>query len=265
MTKTYDYHSDYYASKCSACKGDKKILKDGRWFRCGCQFFASLDWRFQQTEIIPESLKKMSWKDFDGCVRKGNAISSCIDQNVILESRSKAMKYCFGSDSMSVLLNRKKYSQIKKRSESGENVVIVGKSGTGKTMLATLILKEVVLYCSSSAADLTFEWINASELLHACRWDTQKRVNHDYIDECIDPNFLFIDNLDVPTDYIASLDRLTNSRMINRRPCVITCDLPFWNGCMQKPSLPNYETIVKRLGKSVVGMITNTENTVILL
>ena len=95
MNKTYDYHSDYYASKCSACKGDKKILKAGRWFRCGCQFFASLDWRFQQTEIIPESLKKMSWKDFDGCVRKGNAISSCIDQNIILESRSKAMKYCF--------------------------------------------------------------------------------------------------------------------------------------------------------------------------
>ena len=265
MIKSYEEFSQYYASKCSACNGDKRVYRDSKWYRCGCQFLSSLRWRFQQAKIVPDSLKKLTWKDFDGCIRHGDSISGMVDSEVIIEARGKALKYCFGSNSIAVTKDRHKHSKIYDRLLSGNNVVIVGDNSSGKTLLATLILKEVVLYCADTADDLSFEWVNASELLHACRWDNSKTVDHDYVDDCVSADFLFVDNLDVPTDHIASINRLVGSRQVNRRPTIITCDLPFWNGCIRKASPTSYETITKRLGKQIADMMSDSENTVIML
>ena len=260
----------YYASKCNVCKGDKRLWKDDAWYSCGCQYIATVKYRFDRIRIYPPSLKYLSWKDFTGEIKEVSKsgkleITDHLEPAAILQAKRNAMQYCFGSTDPAVLKNRPKNSIIYKRFLSGKNVIIAGSKQTGKSLLATLILKEVVHASVQNQVDMSFEWIKGTDLFHAARWDTSKDVDYDSLYEWADVSFLVIDGLGMsrgghtsPPDVIA-FNRLFGSRHYEKPTIIITTD-SFVRECQD--SLRS-SLVVDKLGEELHSLMIDKDNILI--
>src|SRR5437867_2071959 len=131
---TYRQYSTFYASKCDACKGVKRLLKNGVWTACSCQYTASAKWRIDQFEVVPPDLKYKTWNDFTGV----HGDSKLTNQSFI-QAKQKALRYCFGGEDVSLINDRQKNLIVHEHLNDGQNVVIAGATGSGRTLLAVLI------------------------------------------------------------------------------------------------------------------------------
>jgi DNA replication protein DnaC len=269
---TYQNYCDYYASKCSICESRKRILKNNIWTCCSCQYTATIKWRFEQIEIHPESLKYKNWADFTGEIKGTNKetgkleILGHLSVPTFMGAKQKAMEYCFGSSDIKVLEDKKKYLSVHKHCMDGQNIVIAGRRNTGRTLLAVLVLKEVVNASCFFNLNLEFKWIKSSDLIDAARWDNSKSIDHVFLDSLYDIHFLVIDGVDIyrgghntPPDTI-SLNVLFNYRRKMAYPTIIICSDVFLNSILHA----KYGDEVSRpWGEEFYSLITNPSNVTI--
>ncbi len=143
----------------------------------------------------------------------------------------------------------------------GRNVIIVGGKNTGKTLLAALILKEVANASSIFKLNIDFKWLKASELVNASRWDNSKSVDHEFLDNLNNIDFLVIDGIDVyrtghntPPDTV-SMDVLFSYRYLASCPTIVICTPEFFK------TASKYEI----WGKEFTSLLTRADNVLIEL
>lgn len=237
MKLTYDDYSNYHAQKCATCKGAKRVQKDGIWVACGCQFNATVKWRYDQIQIYPEGLKFKTWDDFCGI----NATGAMLTEQSLVEGKGKALTYCFGKPNPELAKDRKKNSVILNHIRDGQNVIISGSTGSGRSLLAALILKEVVYATAIKQRKVGFYWVRAIELVEAARWSTSKTgtvaktIDRERLDNWAETDFLFVDGLEVKADTgdhrappdMTSLNLLFSHRLAYKLPTVLVCSDKF--------------------------------------
>lgn len=265
-------YCDYYASKCKKCNGAKRVRVDKGWVSCHCQHVATLKYRFEQFEIYPPTLKYKSWTDFCGYSDGGN---QRLTPASFVEAKSKAFAYCFGSGHLpqnyeNILKERSKHLIVHKHCRDGQNVVIVGDRGSGRTLIAALIIKEVAHACMIKNLDIGFKYINANDILSAARWDNSKSIDHDFLNEICDTEFLVIDQIDLPPprghhtnppDCVA-INKLFADRVLFCYPTIAICSTSFWSQIMN----PRYmESVVEQWGREFVSLLKHENNVVVEL
>lgn len=267
MNLTYEDYCEYHANKCKQCKGKKRIQYNDVWVCCSCQYNASAKWRFDQIQVYPDELKYKTWKDFTG-VGQTNRITA----GSFVEAKKKAIEYCFDAADLSVVNDRKQHLVIDKHLRDGQNVVIFGPKASGKSLIATLILKEVVYACAIRGHEYSFAWVKASEIVEAARWDSNaaKTIDYDTLDFLGDVNFLFVDNLDIapavgnhrhPPD-IMSVNRVFSYRLSMKLPTIVTCSNKIWE-FLQNPATT--QEIKTQYGEELYGLLMHPKNVMIKL
>ncbi len=266
---TYPDYSEYHARKCKICSGHKRIRKDSIWVSCGCQFNATVKWRYDQIPIYPSALKYLKWADFTGISAHG---MSRLTPESLVESKTKALLYCFDIADPAAANNRTKHLRIQRHvGEEGSNVIIAGARQSGKSLISALILKEVFHANIICGRSLTFKWAKANEIMDAARWDTAgKNVDNALLDELRETHFLFVDGLELqaqvgdhrwPPD-MASINLLFGYRLDHRLPTIINCSLPFW----EKVCTPEWEGGMRyQWGDEFLSLLQHPSNVVIEL
>jgi hypothetical protein len=236
---TYDHYSNFHARKCSICKGAKRVNREGVWVTCGCQFNATAKWRLDQIQIYPETLKFKSWDDFVGI----NASGKKLTDSSFVEAKAKALKYCFGQPDPTLAKDRNKNSVILEHIRDGQNVVVAGGAGSGRSLVAALILKEVFYASAIKQHKTSFHWVRAAELTEAARWattkigDVAKAIDRDRLDEWAECDFLFVDGVDLKPsvgDHRAPPDMTSLNILFSKRfykPTVVVCTDRFLKAC----------------------------------
>lgn len=275
MKRTFEEISAFYANKCPDCRGSKRIKVLGIWTACSCQYTATICFRFEQIPITPASLKYKTWSDFTGEIKDLNKkgeleVIGQLDPALAVAAKKKAMMYCFGSSDPKVVEDRQKNLIIHQHVNDGQNVIIIGNRQTGRSLLANLILKEVVYATALNNLSLDFRWLKASELLHAARWDDAKSINHSWLDEMAMVDFLVLDGVDVPkqgyghtgrADLIA-LDVFFRERRSDLHPTIVVCSDEFWS-CVK--SRQYIDLVYRSWGDEFVDLVTAASNVIIPL
>jgi len=107
----------------------------------------------------------------------------------------------------------------------GENLLLIGNYGTGKTMLMSILCDELIY-----AYRFNCRYFNAVELLYKVKntFDTKSKYSTEQIlKQYRDPEFLFIDDIDKlnPTDYVKELIYgIVNYRIEKRLPIIISAN-----------------------------------------
>jgi hypothetical protein len=236
---------------------------------------ATVKYRFEQIQITPPGLKYKTWSDFTGEIKDidqdGNLVTiEQLDPEVFVVAKQRAMEYCFGSHDPKVLEDRQKHRIVHNHAKDGQNLIIAGDRQTGRTMLAAIVLKEVVYADAHHCLDIEFRAMKASELINAARWDNNRTIDHVYLDELVSVDFLLIDGVSipkpkightVPADHIA-LDVFFRERRMDNHPTIVVCSDEFWR-CA---SHPNYVDLVSRhWGEEFVDLLLDPTNVVIEL
>ncbi len=255
---SYENFCDHFARKCKLCNGDKRVLHNSIWTCCPCQHTASVKWRFEQIQLYPLGLKYSKWSDFTGQIKTKNKktgkleIGGHLSAPVFINAKKKAMEYCFDAEGELI---------VHKNLNNGRNIVIVGKKNTGKTLLAALILKELVHASCQFNLNIDFKWLKSSDLINASRWDNSKSVDHEFLDNLRHIKFLVIDDIDVlrtghnnPPD-ITSLDVLFDHRFVYRYPTVVICTLDFFKAASK----------FEAWGKGFSSLLSRSDNVLIEL
>jgi DNA replication protein DnaC len=259
MIEKYDRYLDFFAKKCNECKGERRIFLNNVWYSCSCQLIASLKYKFDKIKIYPNDLKNKSWEDFKGINNSGAKLTA----KSLIQAKSQALKYCFDTDDLKAIKERKNKSVILNRLKQGTNIVISGDSGSGKSLLAFLILKEIVFYSIYNAKKLTFEWVRSSDLLEAARWDNSKNIDNDLLDYWSDIQFLFIDNMSLKQNQgdhrappnMSSINRLFYNRLSNRLPTIILC-----NDSLLKSDKYEKNKVIEEWGQDFYSILSNENN-----
>jgi len=255
------------------------VLRDNGWTACGCQHLAAVKWRFEQIKLKPSGLKYYNWSDFNGSLRTRypngrTEVIGCIEgmnENtaamVAQRARSQAMCYCFDTDDINLVSTREerqKHSLIHEKSVCGGNVVIAGGNRSGKSLLAALILKEVVRASIDSGKDYTFGWVEGSVLVDAA-YSFGKYIDFEQLDEWAEVNFLVIDNFDVSNNKVVDLDQLFYRR--SSLPTIVTCNPEFLSGCHGKPRVGgiNSDRVKQMLGAGALQIMLDPSNVEIKL
>lgn len=233
---------------------------------CACQHIAAVKWDFEQLCLDPPSLKYKKWSDFTGAIEDNAEIVGSLDESFV-NAKRKAMEYCFGSSDPQVLKNRPKYLSVHEKISTGKHVIITGEKQTGKTLLAALIIKEVVLAVMIHRVDISFKWVKGAEILHAAYWDKNKPINHEYLDNLIDVDFLVIDGVRLIKGHISGpdtlvLDRMFGHRIIHGLPTIVLCSSEFKTQVFN-PRLQGRDNITNTWGERFVRLMTNPSNTII--
>lgn len=261
LTKS-DYCA-YYASKCKVCNGEKFVEVKGIPTQCLCQHSAELKFKFEQFEVDPPDLKYKSWDDFNGFLDGRQVIST----ESWLSAKQKAIQYCFGSSDPNVIKDRKANLVVQNHRHDGQNVIIVGNKGSGRTLIAALIIKEVAHACRIHDLDLSFKCLKAYDLFVAARWDNERSVDYSLLEE-LDVDFLVIDEVELmppkghhtnPPDY-NTMNSLFGNRVRYKMPTIVICSQSFWS----QVSHPKFtEDISTQWGKPFVAIMNNPQNVVI--
>lgn len=107
---------------------------------------------------------------------------------------------------------------------SGTNLLLIGNYGTGKTMLASILCRQIAAKCFNC------KFINIVDLFEeitATFYGNGKVNTTDYINRYKKADFLFLDDIDKrePTDYIKQiLYSVVNYRVENELPVVISAN-----------------------------------------
>ena len=169
-----------------------------------------------------------------------------------------------------MLKNRSKNLKIHKHLNDGQNLIIVGDEGSGKSFLGILVLKELIYASSFLRRDLEYRWVESYDLINAATWQTMrgygKAVDDDFLDFLIDLDFLFLDGVDAqkrghnrPPDHYA-LDKLFGSRRIENSPTIITCSKTFW-----KLTALRRDSVQQIYGDQFLEILLDDSNVVIQL
>ena len=223
----YEDYCDYFALKCKICYGQRYLLINDVWTSCICQHTATVKWRLEEFDVHPPELKYKTWDDFIGLSIDGN---HQLTDSSFVSAKRKALKYCFGSEEMSVIENRNKTLCVQNHLDDGQNFIISGPKHTGKTLIAVLIIKEVAYASRFFNLNLGFKCIKSNALCNAARWDNHKQIDHALLDELSEIEFLVIDEVclpegghNTPPDVVA-LNNLFDQRVQGKLPTVITCN-----------------------------------------
>ena len=274
-TLTKEVFCRYYASICDLCNGSRLVRKDGKRIGCPCQRKADARFQFEKIHINPHSLKQKTWGDFNGIIKLNNKIVGHLDPSCVQGAKEKSLKYCFKGGVPSPE-NRIVHKHIR----DGQNIVIGGPRHSGKTLLAILIIKEVRQAILEQHAHATFAWISSSELRNAARWDENKAIDHAYLGELSDVDFLVIDDVDIdkrggdspdmtrsyghhtnPPDRI-SLNMLFGVRDMHRRPTIIISSEKFLTD-LENPIYEDF--IIQQWGDEFYALATKSSNVMMRL
>lgn len=230
----YSDWCDLFANRCEVCSGTKFVKQNNVNRVCSCQLKATIKYRFEQIEVTPNSLKYKDWPDFTGVISDGGVIVGRLRIASALNARKKALGYCFSKPTIQATQNRDKYSIIHKHSSSGKNIIIAGDRFSGKTLLAALILKEVVWASAIRGLDLSFKWVKSSNFITAARWDNERPVDYDYLMYLQSIRFLAIDGIDNFSEYghtgppdIITMNSFFADRRMSGMPLILVCSLKF--------------------------------------
>lgn len=260
---TYSDYADYYANKCKFCKGAKRVQVNNVWTGCICQHSASLKFQFEQFEIDPPELKYKSWEDFDGFVSG----SQVLDQHMLVNAKQKALQYCFGSKESSATKNRRNNLIVHNHLKDGQNVVITGDSGTGRSLIAALIIKEVAHANMIHGLSMTFKSIKSYDLSVAAQWDSGKPVDYEMLNDLAVVDFLVVDKVDRlperghhtnPPDHNV-MNWFFGTRIKDNLPTIVICSSRFWSDIVSK----QYEVIRAQWGDPFVSIMRDPQNVVI--
>lgn len=268
MSISYKDYCNYYANKCLICKGLFKNFKDGIWHVCNCQHIAGIKWKFDQVPVYPELLKYKTWDDFNGVSDFGK-----LKPSSFYLAKQNALKYCFNSSDPSVILDRRKHIYIHKHVIDGKNVVIHGNKGTGKSLVAVLILKEIIYASELLRKNLTFQWIKSTNIIDAARWSSYKDNNVKSIDfELLDllkeVDFLFIDGITLspsagdhrqPPDML-SLNKLFSHRLSMKKPTILICSDDLFYLTKNQFAI---NEVKNQLGEDFLSMLLRPDNVLI--
>lgn len=261
----YQDYSLYFAQKCDVCHGKKRNLIDGIWTVCPCQKKATLKYRFESLQIDPPELKYKSWDDFTGIITEAGETVGTLSPDSVIEAKTKALAYCYKNGDNSSLDNL----IVQKHLADGQNLVISGEKGSGKTLLAVLIVKEVVLANLKYALSMTFNWTQSSQIVYAAKWEIDggisvKNQDYDYLEELSETDFLVVDDLDYeektgshrqPPDR-TSINVLFGERRRNQRPTIFICSDKIRNmiGTVKA------ERIRQQWGGELCSLVSNAKN-----
>jgi len=236
---SYKNLQSHYSSECKLCNGVQSIVNNNIRYECLCQKMARQKWSLEQVKIRPNSLKYKDWKDFNGTIEANGEIVGNLTIESALAGRDKAFLYCFGSVFDAKLLkNRSFHLHVHNHIYDGQNIIITGDSGSGRSLLAVLILKEVICASSFLSRSLDYRWVETYNLIDAARWtnssNSNKGVDHDYLDHISGLDFLFLDGVGVqtrghnyPPDHFA-LDKLFGHRRSEGLPTILNCSKNLW-------------------------------------
>ena len=230
---SFEDFSKQFAEQCKICgkKGHNRL--GNKIVVCQCQLRAIIKYR---CETLPVSLKDLEWIDYTG--------SSPVNGNVVdianwQQGRDISLAYCFSDKSVSHLSgcsysmaevkdfikHRISNSKIINRLKEGANLVLLGEDSTGKTLLASLIAKEVI-YASVLLMNMNVKWTSFNTLINAMNFD---RMDFSLLEDLIITDFLFLDNVYRPHqgDYRKNaIDELFHERLNNKKPTIITGTRP---------------------------------------
>ncbi len=260
--------NDFFAKRCPVCKGVKRIKTDEGWSACRCQYTATVRYRLEQFEVTPPELKNKTWDDFSGLLAGAktdvkNTDLLKLSQASWLKAKQECLTYCFGQPDPSLVNDRAKHLIIHLRYNEGRNVVISGASGTGKTLLAVLIIKEVIHACNLHKLRLSFKCVKSSILQNAARWTGDKSIDNAFLEELAEIDFLVIDDIDTrdighntPPDMIA-MDVLFGKRLSEYKPTIILCSDSFASMVSGSNSGARYHDNIRRQwGDEFLRLIT---------
>lgn len=270
---TYDDYSNYYASKCTSCKGEKRVQIKGVWTICICQNSASLKFKFEQFEVDPPELKYKTWSDFDGHLRDGKGGKYLgIDASSFFAAKQKAGAYCFNvSDIEIATADRKKHLIVHQHRYDGQNLIIVGNKNSGRTLIASLVIKEAAYACRIHNLDISFKYIKSHDVLEAARWSNERMTDRPLLDEMADVDFLVIDEIDLlpdrghhtmPPDYY-TMNVLFGNRLKENLPTILICSENFWTNTRQNPHI--IDSVTTQWGKPFMSILNDPSNVVIEL
>ena len=264
--------NEYFARNCKLCNGAKYQTVNGARFVCPCQIKASYKYRLESIEVTPPELKYLDWKDFTGQITSGGVVVGSLNPDAAVRAKRQALSYCFGSFDESVLSDRRNTSQISKRLRPGNNVVIGGPRGSGKSLLACLIIKEVIRWSFYHRKDLTFKWVKYSNLQKLATWDSnvvdeyRKHVDYGALSSLSACDFLVIDGVgfvrgEKPPD-LHALNTVFGARELEGLPVITVCSSDFLES-LRRPDM--HKAITDRLGEAFLSLATDSRNTVIEL
>ncbi len=274
-TLSYEGLQFHYAHDCQLCKGAQSVVDaDDIRRECLCQKLARQKWRLEQVKIRPNSLKYKDWSDFNGAIESNGEIVGSLTTESALSGRDKAFHYCFGSSfDLNLLKNKSSHLYVQNHVSDGQNIIITGDSGSGKSLLAVLILKEVICASAFLPHSLDYRWVEGFDLIDAARWtsgsgNSGKGVDHDYLDHIAGLDFLFLEGVGLqawghnyPPDHFA-LDKLFGNRRSMRLPTVMTCSIELWKLAMGRN--PSGHTEVHRVyGNQFLEILRDSSNIVI--
>ena len=261
----------FYASKCEKCHGQKRVQIQGVWYACSCQIIASARWRLNQIRIHPPELKFLTWDDFTGVIKEQDIQTGMLRIDSVLDAKAKAIAYCYKNGDITcpddLILH--------KRASEGSNLIIGGEKNSGKTMLAILLIKEIIRTSVIHNVSLSFEWVSSSEIKAAARWDGVKLIDHARLDELAEVDFLVIDDVDIEVEQVqgksyqhtmppdrTSLNMLFGQRDLFHRPTILLCS----QRLLRFAESPMYlDTVSQQWGVEFVHILTNKKNIVIHL
>lgn len=270
---SYEGLQFHYASDCKLCKGAQSVVgADDIRRECACQKIARQKWRLEQVRIRPPSLKYKNWADFNGTIEAYDEIVGNLTIESALAGRDKAFQYCFESSyNPELLKNKSLHLRVQKHAFDGQNIIITGDSGSGKSLLSVLILKEVIYASSLLSSGLDYRWVEAYDLVHGARWEAHsKGIDYDYLDHLSGLDFLFLEGIGLqtwghnsPPDHFA-LDKLFGHRRSARLPIILTCSKELWKLAMGRN--PRGCTEVHRVyGNQFLEILQDSNNIVINL
>lgn len=219
---------DYYkeeANKCKKCKG--KISQKDK--RCVCQRIALSRFRWDQLPIH-SVYRSLDWLDF------GKRHKTQLSPEIFTKARDMAFAYCFSKkgineirmcqvsdENISNILETRRFKQLqlRKRFEDGYNLVILGEEGAGKSLLASLVAREII-HSSSFIKDMVLKWVPFYELL--AKLDFHYKLVDFSDDLTYGSDFLIIDDVHNPPGAINPLliDEIIGTRLSNDFPTIVT-------------------------------------------
>ena len=139
------------------------------------------------------------------------------------ESKIEKIHHCKFDNSLieSILEKHISLSKIKNRRNEGANIAFFGDDDTGKTLLASLVAKEII-YSSVLLSDFDFRWISFNTLINALSFD---RTDYALFDDVSCVDFLILDNVYIPQqgNYMKNiLDDIFHERITKKMPILIT-------------------------------------------
>lgn len=274
-TLSYEGLQFHYANDCKLCHGMQSIVDaDNIRRECLCQKLARQKWRLEQVQIRPNSLKYKDWSDFNGTIEANGEIIGNLTLESALSGRDKAFRYCFGKAFDAKLLkNKSSHLYIQKHVTDGQNIIITGDSGSGRSLLAVLILKEVICASSFLPQSLDYRWVEAYDLIHGARWQASgvvasKNIDYDYLDHLSGLDFLFLEGVGIqtrghntPPDHFV-LDKLFGHRRSASLPTVLTCSKELLKLAMGR-NPRGFDPVHQIYGSQFLEVIRDSNNIVI--